>query len=173
MPSTPPSSPSNSRDAARHLERSNRIMGSPENRRIPTDPSVTPSLNQNSTRGPPSDFITQLSSIPLQHHQNLHNNPQGSASTSTLAPPPIIAPASSSHRQTLTSAQLAAAYAALPPLNPHHHDAPSSHRQTLTSAQLTAAYTALPPLIPLNSRLRSIPLAVSSLTVFFKDTFTD
>jgi hypothetical protein len=39
-----------------------------------------------------------------------------------LAPPPVIpsiaAPAPPSHRQTLSSTQLAAAVAALPPLNP-------------------------------------------------------
>jgi hypothetical protein len=123
MPFTPPSSPSSSRDAARHLERSNRVIGSPENRRIPTGPSVpstfTPFLNQDSFRGPPANITTQLPSIPPQHHQN---GPHPSTSAIALAPAAIItsmaAPAPPSHRQTLSSAQLAAAYAALPPLNP-------------------------------------------------------
>jgi len=69
-------------------------------------PTSIPSLNQYTSRG----LFTPPSSIPSQYHQN------------TLPPPSIVtsiaAPAPSSHRQTLTSAQLSAAYTALPSLNP-------------------------------------------------------
>ena len=164
MLSTPPLSPTSSRDAAHHLEHSHRIMGSPENCHIPTDPSNSSTFTH-SFRVQPINLSTQLSSIPLPQH----NGPQ--ASTSIMA-----APAPSSHQQTLSSAQLRAAFAALPPLNPQpiplpQHDgpqaststfmlapphiitpmaapAPPSHRQTLSSAQLRAAFAALPPLNP-------------------------
>ena len=113
MPSTPPSSPSSSRDAARRFERSNRIMGSPENRRLPTGPSV-PFMS-----AIPTDLTTQLSSIPPQDEQN---GPHASTSAIVLAPPPVVTPmappAPPSNRQTLSSAQLTAALAALPPLPP-------------------------------------------------------
>ena len=156
MPSTPPSSPISGRNAARHLEHTQRVMNSPENRCIPTGTSVP-----STSRAPPSNFISQLSSIPPYH---LHDF-QASSSTSTLAPPAIItslaAPALPSHRQTHSSAQLADAYAALPSLNPTRPSnitlsaafAPPPHRQTLSSSQLAAAYAALPPL-PSSSRFR-------------------
>src|SRR6267142_1620163 len=87
-------------------------MGSPENRRLPTDPST------NLLRVQPVDLSTRLSSIPpLQH-----DGPQAFTSTFTLAPPPIItsmaAPAPPFHRDTLSSTQLRARSAALPSLNP-------------------------------------------------------
>jgi hypothetical protein len=143
MPSTPSTSPSSSRAAARQQERSNRTVGSPENRRVPAGPSApststtsAPS-NQNLSRGPvtfngqeyhhlPPDLTTRLLSLaqssgPPQHHQQ---NIQGSTSASILAPAINITstgdPASSSNRQTLTPAQLAACVAALPPLNPRY-----------------------------------------------------
>ena len=47
------------------------------------------------------------------------------------------------HRETLSSTQLRAAFAALPPLNP-----PRRRQPILTSAQLAARSAALPPLIP-------------------------
>ena len=120
--SIPPTSPSSSRNAARHLERSHRVMGSPENRRSPTNPST------NSLGVQPVDLSTRLSSIPPPQH----NGPQASTSAFTLAPPPIItsmaAPAPPP-RQTLSSTQLRAAFAALPPLNP-----PNRRQPVLTSA---------------------------------------
>src|SRR6266850_1495413 len=184
MPSTPPLSPTSSRDAARHQERSNRIMGSPENRRIPAGPSVpstsTPSFNQQLSRVLPVDLSTRLSSIPAQDHQV---GPHASTSALTLAPP--------FHRQTLTSAQLTAAYAALPPLNPRircpairqpssipsqpNHPQASTSTSTiapapapLTFSQLSAAYAALPPL---NPQSRFIPCAVSVWHFFFNLLF--
>jgi len=196
MPSTPPLSPTSSRDAARHQERSNRIMGSPENRRIPAGPSVpstsTPSFNQQLSRVLPVDLSTRLSSIPAQDHQV---GPHASTSALTLAPPPVItsmaAPAPPFHRQTLTSAQLTAAYAALPPLNPRircpairqpssippqpNHPQASTSTSTiapapapLTFSQLSAAYAALPPL---NPQSRFIPCAVSVWHFFFNLLF--
>jgi hypothetical protein len=129
MPSTPSSSPSSSRAAARQQERSHRTMDSPENRRIPAGPSAPPtsitSLPPNQTIGPvifngeeyhnlPSDLTTRLlslaqPSIPSQHHQ------QPFTSASTLAP--AFNPTSSVARQTHTPAQLTELAAALPPLN--------------------------------------------------------
>jgi hypothetical protein len=102
-------------------------MGSPENRHLPTDPST------NLLGVQPVDLSTRLSSIPPPQH----DGPYASTSASTLAPPPIItsmaAPAPPSHRQTLSSTQLRAAFAALPPLNPSHR-----HRPVLTSAPDTS-----------------------------------
>jgi hypothetical protein len=147
MPSTPSSSPSSSRAAARQQERSNRTLGSPENRRVPAGPSapstsiISASSNQNLPREPvvfngqeyhhlPPDLTTRLlslsqSSTPSHHHQqNIH----ASNSAFNLAPAINITstrdPASSS-RQTLTPAQLAARIAALPPLNPQYRFAVS------------------------------------------------
>jgi hypothetical protein len=132
MPSTPPPSPSTSRDAARHLERSHRIMGSPENRRIPADPSLTHSFGVQ-----PANLSTRLSLIPPPPPQ--HDGPQASTSAFTLAPPPIITsmavPALSSHRETLSSAQLAAAYAALPSFNPPRRGRPMGPPSNITPQQ--------------------------------------
>jgi hypothetical protein len=128
-PSTPLSSPSSSRAAARQQERSHRTLDSPENRRIPAGPSAPPtsitSLPPNQTMGPvifngqeyhnlPPDLTTRLlslaqPSIPSQHHQ------QPSTSASTLAP--AFNPTFPMARQTHTPAQLAELAAALPPLN--------------------------------------------------------
>ena len=120
MPSTPPSSPSSSRNAARHLERSHRTMGSPENRRLPAGPSRPSTSTLSINQGPPSDLSSRLLALPPP--PMIAPAPPSHTSASTLAPPPIItpmvAPAPPSYRQTLTSAQLTAAYAALPPLNP-------------------------------------------------------
>ena len=134
MPSTPPSSPSSGRDAAWHLEHSHCIMGSPENCRIPTGPLVpsssTHTLNQNLSRGPPLDLTSRLLALapPSIATSIIGPAPPPHTSDTTLAPPPIItsmaAPAPPSHRHTLTSAQLAAAYAALPPLNPRPRPRP-------------------------------------------------
>jgi hypothetical protein len=142
MPSTPSSSPSSSRDAARQLERSQRALGSPENRRTP-DISTAPStsatplpFNQHlpmasaildgQTYRLPLDLAAQVNAIPQlpippQHHQHGISAP-APAPPISLAPPPIItsttAPAPLPYRQTLDSNQLAAIAAALPPLNP-------------------------------------------------------
>jgi hypothetical protein len=126
MPHTPPPSPTSSRDAACHHEHSQHIMGSPENRHIPTGPLI-PSTSTHSFRVEPTNLSTQLSSIPSYNHQN---GPYTSTSAPILAPAPIITsmapPPPSSHRQTLASAQLSAAYAALPPLPPRSR--PTSRR---------------------------------------------
>jgi hypothetical protein len=181
MPYTPPPSPTSSRDAARHHERSQRIICSPENHRIPTGPLI-PSTSTHSLRVQPTNLSTQLSSIPSYHHQN---GPHTSTSAPPLAPAPIITsmapPPLPSHRQTLTSAQLTAAYAALPPLNPPQSRSrpisrrgpstrpssipPQDHQNTHPPfAQLLAAYTTLPSL---NPQPRSRPQAVSVYNMFF------
>jgi hypothetical protein len=117
MPSTPPLSPTSSRDAARHVERSNRIMNSPENRRLPS--TSTPSINQHLSEVIPTDLTTRLSSIPPQDEQN---GPHATISAIMLDPPPIITPmappAHPADRQSMSSAQLAAALAAIPSVNP-------------------------------------------------------
>jgi VanZ family protein len=77
-------------------------------------PPLPPRSRPTFRRGP----SIRLSFIPPQDHQN------------TLPPPPIItsitAPAPSSHRQTLSSAQLLAAYTALPSLNPQSTSRPQA-----------------------------------------------
>lgn len=105
MPHTPPPSPTSSRDAAHHQEHSGHVMGSPQNHCLPLGPLIPSTFTHS--------FRVQPTSIPLQDHQN-GPYPSLFPSTPTLAP----APALPSHRQTLTSAQLSAAYAAPPPLNP-------------------------------------------------------
>jgi hypothetical protein len=138
MPSTPPPSPSTSRDAARRLERSHRTMGSPENHRIPADPSL-PSTFTHSFRVQPTNLSTRLSLIPPPPPPLQHDGPQASTSAFMLAPPPIITsmtvPAPPPHRETLSSAQLAAAYAALPSLNPRHRGRPMGPPSDLTPLQ--------------------------------------
>src|SRR6266850_992082 len=118
MPHTPPPSPTSSRDAARHHECSQCVMGSPENCCIPTGPLI-PSTSTHSFRVQPTNLSTQLSSTPSHNHQN---GPHTPTSAPTLASPPVVtsitALAPSSHRQTLTFSQLSAAYIALPSLNP-------------------------------------------------------
>jgi hypothetical protein len=136
MPSsTPPTSSLTSRDATCYLERSHYITSSPENCRLPTDPSI------NLLRVQPTDLSTRLSSIPPSQH----DGPQVSTSALTLAPPftTSMADSTPSHRETLSSTQLRATFAALSPLN---H--PRSCQPILTSAQLAARSATLPPLIP-------------------------
>ena len=177
MPSTPPLSPTSSRDAARRSERSNCIIGSPESRRLPAGPSVpsisTPSVNQHLFGAMPTDLTTRLSSIPPQDN---HNGPHASTSAIML-PPPVIPsmgpPALPSHRQTLSSAQLAAAFAALPPLPPAPQRRSRSMQppiqQTLSSFQLMAAVAALPPLNPApqrRSRSMQPPVSISQFFLY-------
>jgi hypothetical protein len=139
MPSTPPLSPSSSRDAARQLERSERVLGSPENRRIPST-STTPSYPLNLPPLPLTsvnlngqsyclslDLAAQVNAIPQlpipRQHRQLHQhgiNPPAPIPSTSFAPPPIISSSTASahppYRQTLDSNQLAALQAALPPL---------------------------------------------------------
>jgi hypothetical protein len=136
MPSSmPPTSSLSSRDATCYLERSHCITGSPENCRLPTDPSI------NLLRVQPTNLSTRLSSIPPPQH----GGPQASISALTLAPPSTTSMADStpSHRETLSSTQLRATFAALSPLNP-----PRSCQLILTFAQLAAKSATLSPLIP-------------------------
>ena len=160
MPHTPPPSPTSSRDAACYYEYSRRVMGSPENHHIPTGPLI-PSTFTHSFRVQPTNLSTQLSSIPSHNHQN---GPHTSTSAPTLAPAPIITsmapPPLPSHRQTLTSAQLTAAYAALPPLNPpqsrlRHTSIPSinQHLSRGPSANLATQ----PSSIPLQHHQNTLP----------------
>jgi hypothetical protein len=95
MPSsTPPTSSLSSRDATCYLKHSHYIMGSLENRCLPTNPSI------NLLRVQPTDLSTQLSFIPpLQH-----GGPQASTSALTLALPSTTSMADSAppHRETLS-----------------------------------------------------------------------
>ena len=107
-PVTPPTSPQRSQHAARQAERDSRLMGSPENRRTPAAPTLPPmppmrpaTFNGRQYSHLPAELADQLAALlPLPTPQRRSH---GSA-----APPQTI----------LTSAQLAAAHAALPPLYP-------------------------------------------------------
>jgi hypothetical protein len=114
---TPPTSPQRHQQAARDQERAQHVMGSPEQRRTPATSS--------NTAVPTSDTSTSAVSAPVTFNgQTYHHLPpplvaqltalsgvSGAARQSgSLAPPP----------QVLTSAELAAAYAALPPLIPQN-----------------------------------------------------
>ena len=155
MPSTPPPSLTTSRDAARHFERSNRIMASPENRRIPSGLSVpsisTPSVHQQSFRVLPVDLSTRL--------------------TSMAPPPPPPAP---SDRQTLSSAQLRQAQAALPPLIPLNHRrtpsgplVPSTSSFSLNSNNQIGPQHSTSTLAPAANISAPIPLSSSQLAPAF------
>ena len=158
MPHTPPLSPTSSRDAARHQEHSRRVMGSPENRCIPTCPLI-PSTFTHSFRVQPTNLSTWLSSIPLQDHQN-GPYPSPFPSAPTLAPASIItsmaASSLPSHRQTLTSAQLTAAYAALPPLNPPQPRLRPTANPSINQHLSRGPFTP-PPSIPLQHHQNTLP----------------
>jgi hypothetical protein len=62
MPSTPPTSPQRHQEAARHAERSARLMASPEQRRTPTGPSAA------STSAPPPPSVAQAPPGQLYTH---------------------------------------------------------------------------------------------------------
>ena len=103
MPSTPPTSPQRHQEVARHTERSNRLMASPEQRRTPAGPSAA------STSAAPAPPIAQApSGGPITFgQQTFHHLPpnlvagiqrlaplpparkRGRPSSSLLAPPPV------------------------------------------------------------------------------------
>ena len=116
VPGTPPTSPQRSQHAARHQERSLRLMGSPEQRRTPAPPAPLPlpTFNRQSF----SNLAAQVAALPpLIPLRRTISHAQPTAGPSIPIPPPRSISAAPSH-QILTSAQLAAAYAALPPLCP-------------------------------------------------------
>ena len=120
MPSTPPTSPQRHQEAARHTERSARLMASPEQRRTPAGPSAAsisapppPPVAETSTREPyrhlPLNLAAQWAALPPL----LSAPSTGPSTTSTSAlPPPPLAQASTNYLQ----ADLAARVAALPPI---------------------------------------------------------
>ena len=104
MPSTPPTSPQRHQEAARHAERSSRLMASPEQRRTPAGPSAAstsavppPSIAQASSGGPAvynGQTFNYLAQDLVARIQNLPPMPpptsgRGRPSSSTLAPPPV------------------------------------------------------------------------------------
>ena len=96
MPSTPPTSPQCHQEAARHAERSARLMASPEQRRTPAGPSAAstsaappPPVAQTSTGGQydhlPPDLAAQWAALP-----SFPPAPRcGRPLSSTLALPPV------------------------------------------------------------------------------------
>ena len=115
---TPPTSPQRIQHAARHQERNQRLMGSPEQRRTPTAPAPLPlpTFNRQIYSHLSADLAAQVAAlpplIPLRRTIS-HAQP--------AAVPPISIPLpcsiSAVPDQILSTAQLAAAYAALPPLH--------------------------------------------------------
>ena len=101
MPSTPPTSPQRHQEAARHAERSSRLITSPEQRRTPAGPSTAstsvappPAIAQASSRGPvtfgeqtfhylPSELVAQMADVPSVPSTPRRGRP------STLAPPTV------------------------------------------------------------------------------------
>jgi hypothetical protein len=97
MPSTPPTSPQRHQEAARHAERSARLMASPEQRRTPAGPSAAstsapppppPPVAQTSTGGPyphlPPHLAAQYAALPP-----FPSAPRRGRLSSMLAPPPV------------------------------------------------------------------------------------
>jgi hypothetical protein len=70
VPVTPPTSPQRSQHAARHQERSQRVMGSPEQRRTPATPAPAPAplplptYNRQTYHHLPPDLAAQLAALP-------------------------------------------------------------------------------------------------------------
>jgi len=101
MASTPPTSPQRHQEAARHAERSSRLMTSPEQRRTPAGPSTAstsvappPAIAQTSSEGPvtfgeqtfyhlPPELVAQMANIPSIPSAPRRGRP------STLAPPTV------------------------------------------------------------------------------------
>ena len=101
MSSTPPTSPQRHQEAARHAERSSRLMTSPEQRRTPAGPSTAstsvappPAIAQASSRGPvtfggqtyhhlPPNLVAQMATVPSIPSAPRQGRP------STLAPPAV------------------------------------------------------------------------------------
>ena len=107
MPSTPPTSPQCHQEAARHAERTSRLMASPEQRRTPAGPSAAstsapfalppPPIAQASSGGPvtfgeqtfhhlPPNLAAQVAALPPLRPVAPR---RGRPSASTLAPPPV------------------------------------------------------------------------------------
>jgi len=129
MPSTPPTSPQRHQEAARHAERSARLMASPEQRRTPAGPSAAstsalppppppppPPVAQASTAGSynhlPPDLAAQWAALlPIPPAPRRGRPLSAGPSAATSAPPPPLPPVH-------LPANLAAQWAALPPLPP-------------------------------------------------------
>lgn len=101
MASTPPTSPQRHQEAARHAERSSRLMASPEQRRTPAGPSTAstsaappPPIAQAPSEEPTTygqqTFYHLPPSLAAQVRNLLPLQPiRGRPSSSTLAPPPV------------------------------------------------------------------------------------
>jgi hypothetical protein len=101
MPSTPPTSPQRHQEAARHAERSSRLMASPEQRRTPAGPSTAstsaapPPLIAQAPSGEPTTYGQQTfyhlpPDLAVQVQSLLPLHPlRGRPSSSTLGPPPV------------------------------------------------------------------------------------
>jgi hypothetical protein len=151
---TPLTSPQLAQQAARDEERNLRIMGSPEQRRTPTVPSIPTSTlatyGGRTYHHLPANLAAQLAALPPMPARPLSTlAPSTSASTSAPAPAPALASTSTfGGHQTYSHlpANLDAQLAALPPIptRPSLAGPP----QILTAAQLAAARTSLPSLYP-------------------------
>jgi hypothetical protein len=127
MPATPPPSPPHSppatatpltspqrhQQASRHQERNQRLIGSPEQRRTPAISNNPIMFNGQIYNHLPANLAAQLAALPPI------------AGPSRPRRSTVIAPQPPPH-QVLNAAQLATAYAALPPLYPQRNISVSS-----------------------------------------------
>ena len=117
VPGTPPTSPQRFQQATRHQERSQRLMLSPEQRRIPATsaPLPLPAFSGQTYTHLPSDLAARIAALPpLIPLRRTTSHAQPAAGPSIPIPPPRSI--SAAPQSILNPAQLAAAYAALPPL---------------------------------------------------------
>ena len=174
IPSTPPTSPQRHQQAARNQERNQRLIGSPEQRRTPANPShpLPPPpvvVDGRELSHLPHDIRMQMIDIPP--HQPLrrrgHAPPQPfrlplPPPSPPLPPPSPPAPAIGS---SSVAPALGSAFAPNLPLPPPLPPPAPLSRQTLDPAQLRALY--VPPPIPTRSRGRPSVSYIYILAVTF------
>jgi hypothetical protein len=120
-PETPLTSPQRHQHAGRHQERLERVVGSPEQRRVPAPAPLTFSISA-PVAGPSALPVAGPAAPPVAGPSNLTHLPAHlAAGLAALAPYPAPSGCSSSVApppQIMSFSQLSAAYAALPPLRP-------------------------------------------------------
>ncbi len=160
IPSTPPTSPQRYQQAARDQERNQHLIGSPEQRRTPANPSRPPSpppviVGGHELRHLPFDLRLQLANIPP--HQPLPTRGRGRGRgrvpsqpfpfpppLAPLPPPPLIASAVGS--SSMAPPGLGSRFVPILPLLPPSPPLASSSQRTssMGPAQLRALYVSLP-----------------------------
>jgi hypothetical protein len=161
IPITPPTSPQRHQQAARHEDRLQRQIGSPEQRRIPAGSSRLPIPAQAGAAGAvlfngcvynnlPADLAALARTVAAQHPQpaapiTAHASGHAPRPFPIPFPPPPPAPAVGS--SSASGSALGSGSLAFSALGPAFSLAPS--RSTLTTAELIAQRALLPPLQPI------------------------